>query len=206
MRIAILGGGAGAMTAAYWLTNPGPDGVAPNHDITVYQLGWRLGGKGASGRNPDAGYRVEEHGLHIWMGFYANAFRMMRNVYSELNRGSNKPLATWKDAFKPQTIFTMMDKGADGEWLEDEWIVATPIKPGGPGDQTSFGGPCSYHPHLLEWAKNRIDAFLEGRERHTKQPHDLPETHELHLKSIHAALHAATPHASTSPGSHHHTL
>jgi len=179
-------------------------------------LGWRLGGKGASGRNPDAGYRIEEHGLHIWMGFYANAFRMMRAVYGELNRDPSQPLATWKDAFKPQTVFTMMEKGADGAWLEDEWIVATPIRPGEPGDQTGFGSPCGYHRSLLEWAKDRIDGFLEGRERHTRKPHELPEGHVLHLKALHGALHAATSHAGVlrEPGrpdppgaqTHHHTL
>lgn len=215
MRIAILGGGVGSMTAAYWLTNPGPDGVVPDHDITVYQLGWRLGGKGASGRNPDAGYRVEEHGLHIWMGFYANAFRMMRNVYGELNRDPHLPLATWKDAFKPQTVFTMMEQGADGEWLADEWIVTTPIRPGEPGDQTAFGAPCAYLPNLLEWAKDRIEAFLEGRERHTRERHDPSEAHVLHLKTLHGALHAATAHAGEprqhgrpdpQGSTHHHAL
>jgi uncharacterized protein with NAD-binding domain and iron-sulfur cluster len=207
MRITILGGGAGAMTAAYWL--------APHHDVTVYQLGWRLGGKGASGRNPDAGYRIEEHGLHIWMGFYANAFRMMRAVYGELNRDPHQPLATWQDAFKPQTIFTMMEKGADGAWLDEEWIIPTPIKPGEPGDQTGFGSPCGYHRSLLEWTKDRIEGFLSGRERPTKQPHNLPEQHVLHLKALHAALHEATAHAGPlrEPGkpdpegiTHHHTL
>ena len=48
---------------------------------TVAQVGWRLGGKGASGRNPDRGQRIEEHGLHIWLGFYANAFRLLRACY-----------------------------------------------------------------------------------------------------------------------------
>ena len=79
------------MTAAYWL--------APHHDVTVYQLGWRLGGKGASGRNPDAGMRIEEHGLHIWIGFYENAFRLIRLAYKEMvERGlcpAGCPMTTW---------------------------------------------------------------------------------------------------------------
>ena len=195
MRIAVLGGGVGSMTAAYWLTNPGPDGVVPDHDITVYQLGWRLGGKGASGRNAEMGNRIEEHGLHIWMGFYANAFRMMRAVYGELNRPAGVPLATWKDAFKPQTVFTMMETAPDGKWMENEWVVATPIMPGEPGDQTGFGDPCDYHFNLIDWVKQRIEAFFEGREHHGSEPHDHPEEHVLHLKAIHGALHEATAHA-----------
>ena len=52
MRIAILGGGVGSMTAAYWLTNKLPDGTTPDHDITVYQMGWRLGaGRTVASRN-----------------------------------------------------------------------------------------------------------------------------------------------------------
>jgi uncharacterized protein with NAD-binding domain and iron-sulfur cluster len=48
-KIAVLGGGAGSMAAVYGMT------LEPNwaekYDITVYQLGWRLGGKGGLGGN-----------------------------------------------------------------------------------------------------------------------------------------------------------
>ncbi|MDB5974733.1 MAG: hypothetical protein JWR07_1493, partial [Nevskia sp.] len=60
-RIVILGGGIGALTTAYHLTSA-PD-WRERYDITVYQLGWRLGGKCASSRNPEHGLRIEEHGL-----------------------------------------------------------------------------------------------------------------------------------------------
>ena len=43
-KIAIVGGGMGALTAAYWLTDPSLGG---RYDVTVYTMGWRLGGKGA---------------------------------------------------------------------------------------------------------------------------------------------------------------
>lgn len=207
MRIAILGGGVGSMAAAYWLTNKLPDGTTPDHDITVYQMGWRLGGKGASGRNAEAGQRIEEHGLHIWLGFYANAFRMMRAVYGELNRPPGAPLATWQDAFQPQTVVSMMDTDAEGRWLENEWTLATPILPGLPGDQTGFGDPCSYHCNLLVWVKERIEAFLE-RHGHADS------RHYLHLKAILEHLHEAAGHAGppheggrkNGPRGHHHHL
>ena len=67
-KIAILGTGVAALTSAFYLTDQ------PNwqekYDITVYQMGWRAGGKGASGCNAEYGERIEEHGLHIWFGFY----------------------------------------------------------------------------------------------------------------------------------------
>src|SRR6185295_7046378 len=81
IKVAIVGGGCAAMAAAFELTRPEHAG---RYAVTVYQLGWRLGGKGASGRGV-AG-RIEEHGLHLWMGFYENAFRLMRECYEELGR------------------------------------------------------------------------------------------------------------------------
>jgi uncharacterized protein with NAD-binding domain and iron-sulfur cluster len=33
-------------------------------------------------RAPD----LEEHGFHVWMGFYDNAFKMMKDTYGELAR------------------------------------------------------------------------------------------------------------------------
>ena len=93
-KVAILGGGAAALTVAYELTNVA-DWKDRYESITVYQMGWRLGGKGASGRGLYG--RIEEHGLHIWMGWYANAFAMMRAVYEELGRPKDAPLARWDD-------------------------------------------------------------------------------------------------------------
>ena len=46
-KVAIIGGGMGALTTAYFLTDPAAGG---EFDVTVYTMGWRLGGKGASGR------------------------------------------------------------------------------------------------------------------------------------------------------------
>jgi uncharacterized protein with NAD-binding domain and iron-sulfur cluster len=112
-KIAILGGGCGGLTAALEMTRE------PNwqekYEVTVYQMGWRLGGKGAAGRNPDRANRIEEHGFHIWLGFYNNAFRMMQEVYKELDRAPGTPLATWDEAFTPRDFILLQRKQA-GEW------------------------------------------------------------------------------------------
>lgn len=44
-KIAILGGGPSALATAYYLTNI-PDWKS-KYQITIYQMGWRLGGKAA---------------------------------------------------------------------------------------------------------------------------------------------------------------
>src|ERR1700741_1290376 len=84
--------------------------------ITVYQRGWRLGGKGASSRGPNG--RIEEHGLHVWLGHYDNAFRVMRDCYAELDRerrDPDAPIKTWRDAFIPASDIGIVDSH-DGVW------------------------------------------------------------------------------------------
>lgn len=74
----------GSLSAVYALTSR-PD-WQDELDITVYQLGWRLGGKAASGRGRDDHDRSLEHGYHVLLGFYDNAFATMRACYRELGR------------------------------------------------------------------------------------------------------------------------
>jgi uncharacterized protein with NAD-binding domain and iron-sulfur cluster len=62
-RIAVLGGGLGGLSAAYDIATHSEDCT-----ITVYQMGWRLGGKIASSRNAENGSRIEEHGIHVLFG------------------------------------------------------------------------------------------------------------------------------------------
>src|SRR5215213_5171184 len=112
-KVAVLGGGAGGLTAAWELTAT-PD-LRERFDVTVYQLGWRLGGKGASGRNAAIADRIEEHGLHVWFGFYDNAFRLMRDAYEELARPADAPLADFEAAFRGCDQLVLYDR-QDGRW------------------------------------------------------------------------------------------
>ncbi len=154
-KVAILGGGVGAMTAAYALTES--PGWKDKYEITVYQLGWRLGGKGASGRDAANGQRILEHGLHIWFGFYHNAFAMMQKAYKEcldLKLSPGSPFSSWTDAFKGQNLLTAM------EWIDNEWKrwdMDFMILPGQPGDGEATLGPWDYVKLMLGWMKERVD-------------------------------------------------
>jgi uncharacterized protein with NAD-binding domain and iron-sulfur cluster len=104
------------------------------YEVTVYQQGWRLGGKGASGRGPSG--RIEEHGLHVWMGWYENAFRLVRQCYAELDRDPRScPLATWRDAFVPDSLVGVGELNGNGSW--HPWIEALPPNEALPGDPVS---------------------------------------------------------------------
>ncbi|HXS55560.1 MAG TPA: NAD(P)-binding protein [Hanamia sp.] len=113
-KIAVLGGGMGSLTSVFQLTSDPT--WQTKYDITVYQIGWRLGGKGASGRNNAAGERIEEHGLHLWFGFYDNAFNVIQQVYGANNRQPGTPLATWQEAFTGYD-FICLEEQINGQWL-----------------------------------------------------------------------------------------
>jgi uncharacterized protein with NAD-binding domain and iron-sulfur cluster len=111
--VAILGGGVAGMTAAMELSRPG--WRQRYESITVYQYGWRLGGKGASGRGDHE--RIEEHGLHIWLGFYDNAFRMLRECYEELGRDpSAVEIHSIDTAFERASLFVVQEPRGH-EWV-----------------------------------------------------------------------------------------
>ena len=135
-KVAILGGGVGGIAAAFALT--ATDDLRSRYAVTVYQLGWRLGGKGASGRNAALGSRIEEHGLHIWFGFYENAFRIMRECYVELGRPPTAPLATLDAAFAPCGNLVLYEEH-DGRWLG--WPIdfaSNSMQPGEPARLVAF--------------------------------------------------------------------
>lgn len=68
--ILVIGGGIGGCATA---------AAAAGSRPTLIQRGHRLGGKGASHRTPSG--RIIEHGLHVWPGYYDNAFALMRRAY-----------------------------------------------------------------------------------------------------------------------------
>ncbi len=117
-----------SLAAAWELTND-PD-RRRELDITIYQLGWRLGGKGASGRNASMGQRIEEHGLHVWFGCYDNAFRLLRHCYEELDRPAGAPMATLEEAFAPANE-TPYFEHVHGQWkVWPIWFPPNPERPG----------------------------------------------------------------------------
>ncbi len=136
VEVAIVGGGCAAMAAAFELSDPKHQG---KYHVTVYQQGWRLGGKGASGRGVNQ--RIEEHGLHLWMGFYENAFRIMRECYTELGRDPRKcPISQWHDAFVPDPCIAVTDDYGDlDNW--SHWVARFPPLPGLPGDPLENHNP-----------------------------------------------------------------
>lgn len=178
-RIAILGGGAGSIAAALQLSKPGWQ--QHFESITIYQQGWRLGGKGACGRGQNR--RIEEHGLHIWFGFYENAFRLLNNCHQELDALAKMPSgeARWELPFKSvETSFVPLNEVGvtdhDGcgwkIWLADffeesedrPWLDPDPRPPDERPDAWTvifYLGRCLRLAADLSWSLVRSDPALK---------------------------------------------
>jgi uncharacterized protein with NAD-binding domain and iron-sulfur cluster len=136
-KIAIVGGGMAGLAAAWRLSGPGSEPA----QITVYEQSWQLGGKGASGRGVHG--RIEEHGLHVWLGYYENAFRLVREVYATVDRprtAPDCPVQTWRDAFVPAGRVGVEERTGYG-W--QHWVASFRPTTGEPGDDDAQGGTAS---------------------------------------------------------------
>lgn len=197
-KIAILGGGIGALATAAELT--ADPGWQEKYEITIYQMGWRLGGKGASGRNQAIHDRIQEHGIHLWMGFYENAFQMIRNVYDEAREKDLMPTSPFTDArkaFSPMNFTPMMEQAsADWKLWNLNWIPTSEF----PGEESTFAQrqqpptPLGFVKMLL----NRLTYFLDEKKEKYPFLADLYKDAAGHLCDAVAAIPAlpaeAEPH------------
>lgn len=144
-KLAVFGGGLGSLSAVFALTEL--PGWQERFDITVYQIGWRLGGKARSGRNLRANARSEGLGHHIWYGCYHNAFALVRRVYAETRRAPGAPLSTFKEAFRPGgTLFLGTADRAP------PWAMTLPPGSTLPGDGAPAVSVWNFAQTLLLWA------------------------------------------------------
>ncbi len=163
-HVVILGGGCGAMSTAFALT--ATEELRQAYDVTIYQHGWRLGGKGATGRNLDSGKgkRIEEHGIHVWLGSYEHSFRMIRDCYLELEQrykagdiAKEFPFKSIEDAFEPQYTVTFQEQLGNethSDW--ETWNIRSFSTSGTPGDGTPFPTLYSHISRLLRWMREEL--------------------------------------------------
>ncbi len=154
-KVAIIGGGCAAITTAFELSRPEIKG---RFDITIYQPGWRLGGKGASGRGPSG--RIQEHGLHIWLGFYENAFRLLRECYEELAVDpGNFDVSDWRSAFIVENDVGLSSRSSKPGL--HNWSATFPPRPGLPGDPISTAELVSL-PRYIARALDLLETLIKS--------------------------------------------
>jgi uncharacterized protein with NAD-binding domain and iron-sulfur cluster len=191
-KVAIIGGGCASIAAAFELSRPEHRG---KYDITVYQLGWRLGGKGASGRG--VANRIEEHGLHIWLGFYENAFRLVRECYAELARDPRTcRFSDWQDVFVPEAFIGIADRSRGQSWRH--WLAYFPPGDGLPGDPLLGHNPFSIDSYLVRTA-TLLRTLLEAVQSREKSPaHDTSDIIARRRKNRSAKAARIEPSPSTT--------
>lgn len=161
-KIAVLGGGMGALSAVFAITDR--PGWADRYDITVYQLGWRLGGKAATSRDQSRENRILEHGYHMLFGFYENTFATLRKCYAELGRDPSQPLSdviapTAEDeaeypgryAFHRQNTAVLLQQLDDGSW--HDLVFDFPGNGDLPGDAGEL-------PHALAYIEMAVEMLV----------------------------------------------
>ncbi len=76
--------------------------------------------------------RIEEHGLHVLLGYYDQTFDVMRRCYEALDRGRSDPscpIRTWDDAVAPSNLVGVVDRH-DGAW--EPWVARSARSPAAP--------------------------------------------------------------------------
>jgi uncharacterized protein with NAD-binding domain and iron-sulfur cluster len=151
VRVVVLGGGCAGIAAAEDLS--ATEERRRRFEVVVVQPGHRLGGKGATGRNAAQGQRIEEHGLHVWMGFYQRSFRMMRRCFEEWDAPHDAPIRTIEQAFAPHDTVTAVGPGSAASGGLDLWTTRLPPRPGKPWDDGPDG---------VDWASFGKQLFRFG--------------------------------------------
>ena len=169
--------------------------------ICVYQRGWRLGGKGASSRGPHG--RIEEHGLHVLLGYYDATFRLLREVYGELDRRTTDPacpVRTWREAVVPTGDVGLAER-KDGGWTSFVTrFSGNDALPGEPGAEDRVLTPLDVATRGIRLladflraapAQDRGRVFLSASPRPGPDPADLAFMRGAGLAALAALLEAA---------------
>ena len=135
-RVAILGGGPAGLTAAMSLSAT-PE-LRARYDVTLYQSGWRVGGKCGQGRKGPAN-RIEINGTHYLFGAYNAVFEVARDVFAELEAAGDQRFGTYASQFLPCSTVAVKEF-FNGNW--DTWVINMPgdgVPPSSPAPDLTLG-------------------------------------------------------------------
>lgn len=187
--VAILGGGISGLTAAYHLSRT--QALRDRYNVTVYQMGWRLGGKVASGRDENG--RNLEHGLHVWFGCYENTFQLLQEIYAAKPPRPDNPFQRWTDVVKPQNFTAVgMETPKGWTYVPVEW----PSNDGTPGDGRLFQSPWEIVTELLSLVRIIVHRLTQALPS-VAAPRPPQTIFDALGHALRAAVHIDQPNATT---------
>lgn len=149
-RVVILGGGPAGLASAFHLSST-PE-LRERYDVTVYQVGWRLGGKLCSGRkNISQGNAqiINILGTHYLFGCYSQTFDLVRGVYDAPELQGVPGFGTLQEEFIPQQWMVCMQRFQE-EWTR--WALPLPAQGTIPTSGPTFLSAREHHKALVELA------------------------------------------------------
>lgn len=120
-RVLVIGAGIAGRSVAHELTRTAA--ARARWDVELVEMGHRVGGRLASPHRPEAWGRNEEHGLHVWFGWYDNTFAWPRRSGET---GNARSLAYLLEAGADAVRLDAAQTGLDNLALAGAW-VRTPV-------------------------------------------------------------------------------
>jgi len=184
-RISIMGAGPAGLAAAWSLT--ATEELRATNDVTVYQVGWRAGGKCATGRR-DPGDHVEQNCAHYLFGCYDNTFGIIREAYDELAAAGNTTFNDFDKVLLPRNLIALKQYFGD-EWKT--WLIEFPENNATPGTEGGeFLNAGQYAGMMVEWMLESAFGW-QFTEKINKLEYENHNYEPPKLGLMHATVHGA---------------
>jgi uncharacterized protein with NAD-binding domain and iron-sulfur cluster len=152
-RVVVLGAGPAGLAAAFGLSDTAEQRA--KYDVTVYQMGWRAGGKCSTGRaGPEL--RVEQNGTHYLFGCYDACFDVSKRSFDELSALGISDFGTYEEAYLPRNLLVFTQRFR-GEW--HLWPIRFPANRTIPGTRDGALPFLDYVSMALGWLVELVGGF-----------------------------------------------
>ena len=155
-KVAVLGGGPAGLAAAFALSAT-PE-LRARYDVTIYQSGWRVGGKCGQGRKGPAN-RIEINGTHYLFGAYDAAFALASEIFAELEAKGDTRFGSYESQFLECNTVAIKEF-FNGNW--ETWTLSLPGSGKPPGTRATPREPLTLRTTIHGVTSWMIDLTSSG--------------------------------------------